>query len=446
MSQHPIPSRACRRLLAAVGACAVLGGPEMALAGVQDARSMALGGARQAVSDSASTVWAAPALLGFEAPHGVLLSFPAAVSAGVGNDFLGFKGIDSLLGGQALSDADIASLLSSLPASGLGLQVQGGLSSAIALPALRSGVFVRGHADTYGLAIPRDLVALLLGGNELTPSLRVDTLQGARAEAYADAGLSVALPVPLSLFRNASLGLTGRYLRGLWMGRVSEARGSLVSLADDGTVSGDARARWQVAGNGGQGWALDTQLAVDLRDDLRLTTHISNFGAMTWSKVQDRLVAFQVPATQPFTFENGQFTSNLGELQNPGRFVSETAQGLDGQDLTETLPLVYGVGLAWTGPVRWLPFSVFADAEVGQGRGFGASPVPRLRAGLELKPFSFLPLRVGYGAGGEQPTWFSAGFGLDVPFWRLDAAVVAQDGMFGAARGAMYALSSQLQF
>ncbi len=440
------PQSRFRAVLACLGAGLAMLSPDIALAGVQDARSMSLGGARQAVTDSASTAWAAPALLGMDSSHGVLVSFPVAVSVGAGNDFLGFKGIDSLLGGQTLTDADISSLLSSVSSSGLGLNLHAGLSTAIALPSLRSGLFLRGHADTYGIAIPRDLIALFLGGNDVVPSLRVDTLQGARAEAYADAGLSVALPLPLSLFRNASLGITGRYLRGLWMGRVSEARGSVLSLAEDGTVSGDARARWQVAGNGGSGWALDTQLAFDLRDDLRVTTHVSNLGAMTWSRIQDRLQAVQIPETQPFSFENGQFTNNLGELQDFKRFTSESAQGLDGQDLTEILPLVFGAGLAWQAPIRWMPLSVYADAEVGQGRGFGASPLPRLRTGLELKPFSFLPIRVGYGAGGEQPSWFSAGFGIDVPFWRLDAAVVAQDGLFGSAKGAMYALSSQLQF
>ena len=413
-----------------------------AIAEVQDARSMALGGARLAVPESASTAWSAPALLALESSRSVELSLPAGVSVGVGNDFLGFQGIDRLLSGATLSDTDVANLLSGVNPAGLGLSLQGGLASALSIPAWHSGVFVRAQADTYGIALPKDVLSLLLGGNANLSALRIDSLAGARAEAYADAGLSLALPIPLSMFRHASLGVTGRYLQGLWMGRISEARGSLLALGEDGTIESDARARWQVAGNGGRGWALDTQLAFDIRDDLRLTTHVANLGTMTWSRVQDRLKTYQIPKTAPISFEDGQFKNRVSDLKP---VETETAQGLDGLDLTENLPLVYGLGLAWKAPVA-LPVSLFADAEVGQARGYGASTVPRFRTGLEIKPFGFLPLRLGYGAGGEQPTWFSAGFGIDVPFWRMDASVVALDGMFGAAKGAMYALSSQLQF
>lgn len=411
-----------------------------ASAAALDARSLGMGRAQLALDAAASTAWTNAALLGLPSSKGAMIAPLPGLSLGLGNDTFGFQTLDELLSGKTLSDADMQQLAASIPASGLGFKLDFGTALGVSAPMHRTGVFVRASADTVGLALPKDLFTLLLLGNAGTSAIAIDALQGARADAFADLGFSVGLPVAFGGAKATALGLTARYIQAIGFARVTEASGKLLETHADGSFSGAAQATYQY-GTMGSGGALDLSLASEVRDDLRLVATVGNIGGVRWPKITEKRYTYQLePYQLGFSGADGQFNATA-----PKTTTSEGAGPNDGKELWDPLPLKLGFGARWI-PLRSVPLQVLGDVELGTGRAYGVSTQPEVRLGGEYRLIGWLPLRAGLSAGGERATSFTTGLGLELGPCRLDLAIGSYDGLFSASKGGYYALASQFRF
>lgn len=432
---------ACGRLGASLSALALaFHATAPASAAALDARSLGLGRAQLALDVAASTAWTNAALLGLPTSQGAMMAPLPLLSLGLGNDAFGFQTLDGLLSGKTLSDADVQQLTAGIPASGLGLKLDFGTALGVSAPMHRSGFFVRASADTVGLALPRDLFTLLLLGNTVTSAVSIDGMQGARADAFADVGFSVGVPVSFSGAKATALGLTARYIQGLGFARITEAQGKLLETHADGSFSGSAQATYQY-GTMGAGAALDLSLASEVRDDLRLVATLGNIGAVRWPKITEKRHTYQLePYQLGFSGSDGQFNAAA-----PKTVTSESLGSNNDKALWDPLPLKLGFGARWI-PLRSLPLQVLGDVELGTGRAYGVSTQPEVRLGGEYRLLGWLPLRVGLSAGGERATSFTSGLGLELAACRVDLAIGSYDGLFSASKGGYYALASQFKF
>jgi len=430
----------------ALAATVILAPP--GLANPLDARSLGMGRAQLAASDNPSMAWTTPALLGLPASHSVNMTLLPSLSVGVGNDVFGFGQLDQLLSGQSLSDADVQSVVNSIPAGGLGFKVDSGLTYGMSLPVIHTGFFARGLGETMGLNLPKDLVSFLFAGNANTTQVKVDSLQGTRIDALADGGVSFGLPIPLKGTKAAAIGVTARYIQAIGFAQVTQASGSLYQLNPDGSFSGKANLTYQYSylgdqtnGTGmGTGQALDLSFATDVRDDLRLVANIGNLGYVHWPKIAEQTYNYTLNGLSLAQQPNGQYTFNPPSVNTPS-----TPGPNNGKEKWDALPVVYAVGTQWK-PMKRLPWQVAGDVSVGSARGYGVSNQPELRVGTEFRPIPWLPLRGGLSMGGEKPTMFSFGLGVDLANSTVDFAFGSFNGLFAASKGAYYALSSQLKF
>lgn len=430
-------ARLSAALLAAGLAC-LMAAPAQGAA--LDARSLGLGRAQLALDPSASTAWTGAAVLGLPTAQGAWFAPLPLLSLGLGNNAFGPQTLDGLLSGKPLSDADVRHLTDGIPAGGVGIGLDFGTALGVSAPMHRSGFFVRAAADTVGLALPKDLFALVLLGNAGASRVAIDSLQGARADVFADVGYAFAVPLPFAGGEATALGLTARYIHGLGFARVTEASGALLETHADGSFSGDARATYQY-GTSGSGAALDLSLASQVRDDLRLVAVLSNLGAVRWPRITEKRHTYRLePYQLGFSGPDGQFAASSPETK-----TTESAGPGNDQALWEALPLKLGLGAKWQ-PLRSLPLQVVGDVELGTARAYGVSTQPELHLGAEVRPLGWLPLRAGLSAGGERATSFTTGLGLELGSCRLDLAIGSYDGLFAASKGGYYALATQFAF
>lgn len=423
-------------------------GAAPAAATPRDARTLALGGARMTLDDVSGSALYAPALLAAPTQRQAVFTMPL-LSAGVGNDALGFSSLDTLLTGINLSAQQVDELLSSIPSSGWGLGADTGLELSGTVSEQRLGWFARTSLETVGLNLPKGLLAVVLKGNTGSQPASIDSLRGARVDAYTDAGLGLGFPLPGI---RGAWGVSARAIRSWGFAQIADARGDLLRFNPDGSFSGSATASVRYAstvseltptglGAGflaptGLGGALDLSLYSDLSPMVRLSAGLGNLGAVYWSRISEKLYGYDLPATR-LGF-NGTTDFN-GSLPDTSKLTRETPGPLDGQPYWDVLPPRLSLGTSFRF-ARSLPLQCMAEVEVGTGRGYGVSPVPTLRLGGEYTLFSVLPLRGGVAFGGEQPALFTLGLGLDLAGAQLDLAMGALGGFGSNAKGAYYAL------
>lgn len=423
--------RAARGVAAAVALLIVSASMPAAASG--NARSAGMAGATAALATDADAMITNPALLGMGASRDRLsLTLLPNLHLALGNNVLSFGELAGLLATQKIEALDVAGILEGLPPTGWRFLFDGGTSMALSMPSARSGVFFQTVADTKGLDVPRDLVALALNGNASVPNVGIDTLNGATATAVAALGSTFAMP----LGESASLGMNLRYLRGLAYGRVRDAQGTLLAVDASGRYWADARLETEWA-TGGNGVAADFGVAGLLGDRLHWGVTLGNLGVMSW---RQRDVTTYTLKVEPFDIVDAS-----GSVTDFGAVSRDALKESRRQEGPSEIVLPPYLRLA-TAFQPWERLVLSGELQLGYGDGFGVSSTPELRLGSELRLLDWLPLRGGIALGGDRGLTFATGLGLDTPAFRLDVAMAALNGVGGNARGAAYTLSNTFRF
>lgn len=421
------------RGLACLAATFVVGGHACGAWAFENARSAGMAGVTAAFANDADAMIVNPALLGLTSTRErVSLTVLPNLSLGLGNNVLSFGELATLISNREITSSEVSGLLEALPPTGWRFLFDGGTSLAFAMPSARTGAFLQASADTQGLDVPRDLIAVVLNGNASVPNVGIDSLNGATATAVASLGSSFAFP----LSGAASMGLNLRYLRGLAYGRVREAQGTLFAVDESGKYSADARLETEWA-TGGNGIAADVGVAGMLGDRLHWGAVLGNLGVMSFS--QREITAYTLKVA-PFAIVDA--SGSVTDFGAVTRDALKEAKHREGPSEI-VLPPYLRLAAAFN---PWDPFTLSGELQLGYGNGFGVSRTPELRLGSELRLLDWLPLRTGIALGGDRGLTLATGLGLDMPHFRLDFAMAALNGVGSHARGASYTLSNTFHF
>ncbi len=183
----------------------------------------------------------------------------------------------SLYNGEFITEADKDDILGSVPGSGVDTR-------AYAYAGMGAVVGGRYYVACGGRAgqnstMPRDVLDLVLHGNEIGRSY---TLDGASGEAMALVDMSFACSAPVSISgREFSAGARLHYLRGMAYGGVVRAGGVL--RTDEESLTGEGEVVTRTA-RGGSGYSVDIGLAHRTYSHMIINAFIFNaLSAMTWT-------------------------------------------------------------------------------------------------------------------------------------------------------------------
>ncbi len=381
-----------------------------------DARAMGMGGTRTAAARGLDAAGANPAFLAFS--QGLTIGLAGGTVDLQNNSFSLAR--YNQVAGATLSEADKAELLADIPAEGFGLDLE---ANAGAL-GMQSGnlAFTTTALGSGSGTLDKDFFDLVLFGN--APDETVD-FSGTDGEAYgiACAGLSWGQPLTGLAGGQLAVGVTGRYIRGLYEVHVEEARGRVTTTMS--SIDGEAYASAVVA-DGGEGYGLDLGLAWQ-KDGLALGLVLDNaFSRLDWRGNVER--------TEYRVVLDASATALDDALAD-----SDTTYAVNGYS-TE-LPRRLRLG----GALDLGSVTLAADLVQGLEDRAGTSTAPLVRLGTEWRPLGALAARIGGATGGELGTAFTAGLGLKAGFWRLDVAAL-QHGGLGADSGKGLGVGASTRF
>lgn len=392
-------------------------------ASTSSARAVAMGGAHMGLASGVDAARFNPANLGLTDRQHTGLEL-VGVGANINNNAFTLDDYNKYTGAFLTSD-DKDYILSRIPSEGLKLQAhaEAGVLSATTGPFAFTVTGV-GLADVN---LSKDIFELVLNGNTIADTIDVS---GSYSDAvsYVSAGLSYGYALYTQGSRQLTVGVTAKYLRGLYVEHVVEMQG-LASTEIDG-FAGDGKVILQTA-EGGSGYGLDLGAALKLSKDYTVGAVVHNVvGEITWS---------DNPTEYGYIFNFD--TMNVDNMDDD--FVTSDDYDKEISNFSTSLPRVLTAGIAKTsGTVLWA-----VDWEQGLETKQGVSTEPRLSLGAEWSPIGVMPLRAGYAFGGDRNAGFSFGSGFHAAMVQLDFAVVTGNGFSGySSKGANLALSLGLQF
>lgn len=404
--------------LAAAALATVLAGPAH---GQSPVRAWGMGGAGGAVAQGLEAVTYNPANLAFSTGSTIGMA-GAAVS--VENNSLSLDRYNEITGAH-LDSAAKAELMSDIPESGFSLNADvraSALGFQFGSFALTAGAVGTGHGN-----LDKDYFDLVLYGNQVGQTVDFSNTWG---EGSAVGAATVSFGTRLADVGPATLaaGVNVRYLQGLYEMHVASAGGTLTTGMTE--ITADAHVSTMSA-EGGRGYGVDVGLALHTPAGVSVGLTLEN----AQSRVEwDRNV--EVREYRLTASDINLLNSNLDAAVDDADTVYTAAP------YTTELPRAARLGAA----AKVGSFLLAADWVQGfTDRGL-TSTDPRILAGVEWQ-LGFLQPRVGAATGGVPGNSASAGLGLHVGPWRLDAAAVTRGGFkVGDTKGLGVAVASSLVF
>ncbi len=415
--RHPVLAWATTALLIAI--LAALAATNAAAQ--SPVRAWGMGGAGGAVAHGLEAVTFNPANLAFSEHSSVGM---ASAAVAVQNNALSLDRYNEITGTH-LDSAAKAQLLADIPENGLSLDADvraSALGFQFGNLALTAGAIGTGHGN-----LDKDYFDLVLYGNQMGKTVDFSNTWG---DGSAMGAATVSYGAKLLSLGGAQLGagVNVRYLYGLYEMHVADAGGTLTTGMTE--IAGDAYVS-TLSSEGGRGYGVDVGLALRTPGGLQLGLTLENAqGRMEWNrKVECR--EFRVTAA-----DINLLNTNLDAS------VDDADTTYAGDPYTTELPRVARLGAA----AKVGPFVVAADYLQGfEDRGL-VSTDPRVAGGVEWQ-LGFLKPRFGAASGGVQGQSASAGLGLDLGPWHLDAAAVTRGGLkVGDTKGLGVAVASSLVF
>jgi len=409
-------------------------------------RGVGMGRTTVAVSRGLDAVGINPANLGFSDKATVTLGIvPAAIH--FGSDFFTYKlyqdyftGVktDSGTFARSLTDADKQQILNSFPGSvghitgdavsrPLGLSIRFGSAVTIALTFTEH---VTGSAE-----LPNEYLQFLFYGNTPGSSYDFDGSRGSMAwtrEFAVSAGFELPdFGILESLYGGAAVKVVhgfayyelSRFNTKLSTSPYGVLDGHVNMLGRSASIDAFGGSRGSsfsiFPAPAGTGIGVDLGLTGEVRDGMLLAISVTDIGSMRWTRnVQEIIGGGAIHFEDPL---------NKGQRDS----VMDAVHGevYDGDPFTTMMPTTIRMGVALEArKVSWIrhavPLDVTLAFEYDQGlvETPGTSIHPRLSAGMEYRPWKFLPLRTGFSWGGDTEFSFALGFGLNFGVVDFDLA------------------------
>jgi hypothetical protein len=389
--------------------------------GQSPVRAWGMGGAGCAVAHGLEAVTYNPANLAFSDGSSIGLA-GAAVS--VENNALSLDRYNEITGTH-LDAADKAALMADIPADGFSLDADV-RASALGFQ-FGSFALTASAVGTGSGNLDKDYFDLVLNGNQVGQTVDFSNTWG---EGSAMGAATVSFGTRLGTLFGSSLGagINVRYLHGLYEMHVASAGGTLTTGMSE--ITADAHVATMSA-EGGRGYGVDVGLALRTAGGLSVGLALENAqSSIEW----DRNVEYR---------EYRLSAADINLLNSDLDAATTDADTVYiGAPYTTALPRSARLGAS----TKVGAFVVAADWVQGfEDRGL-TSTNPRVLAGVEWQ-LGFLQPRLGAATGGALGNSASAGLGVKVGFWRLDAAAVTRGGMMvGDSKGVGVAVASSLVF
>ena len=386
--------------------------------GRSSARAVAMGGAYIGLAKGPDAARFNPANLGLDGYRDTKVEL-FGLGANLTNNSFTLDDYNTYTGAYLTAD-DKDYILGQIPDEGLKMDAD----VEVGAVSVSSGQFAFtltgvGVADVN---LSKDLFQLALEGNTFADTIDVN---GSYSDgiSFISAGLSYGHPIYHAGTRQLSVGVSASYIKGLFTEEVVELEGLAATLITGFEGEGRMVAR---TAEGGSGFAVDLGAALKLNDAYTVGASLKNFvGSISWN---------DNPKEYGYLFSFDTMTvDNAGD----DYVVSEDYE-TDIDAFSTRLPRVLTVGLAKTsGSLLWA-----IDWRQGLESKPGVSTKPRLMAGVEYSPLSMLPVRLGYGVGGDENAGFSFGAGFHFAMVELDFAAVTGTSFSGySSKGANLAVS-----
>jgi len=397
-----------------------------AQSGISNPRSVAMGGAYTAVARGVEAPGWNPANLGLSGKDVYRLNL-ISIGLGIHNNSFSKHQYD-LYNGSYLTPNDKQDILASIPTQGLradfDTEVQAlGLSFG-------SFAFTAAGLGASDFTLSKDIVDLLLNGNELNRVYNVEATEG-EGWGMSSFGISAGFPITIPAFKEFSVGASIRYLVGFGYGKVMEANSNLTTDIDG--IHGSGRVVIDYA-RGGNGIGIDIgAAAILLNQQWSVSFGIRNIlNYINWNSETKRFI---------YTFTADSLTAeNIAESDIDSLFI-DSDETINTNPFSKSLPPELRIGIARS--TNRVTLAV--DFVQGLRRAAGASTTPEIAFGTELRLVHFFPLRTGFSLGGKRGFSSSVGFALDFSIFSLDFAISSKGGLFsgrglGVAFGWMFRL------
>ena len=391
--------------------------------GTSSARAVALGSAYTSLAKGVDAARFNPANLGIESFRQTSIEF-AGIGANINNNSFTLDDYNKY-NGTFLSTSDKADILEKIPNEGLKLSMEAEASAAGF--SFGSVAFTTSGVAIADINLNKDIMNLILNGNTYADTINI-TGSYSEGYAYATAGISYGHSLYRSGSRQLSIGATYKIVKGFGIEKVIELEGLAATFATGLEGNGSAIIH---KSEGGSGYAVDFGTALQISENYTVGATIKNFySSLTWDKNNEEIGYI-------FNFDT-MTVSNMD-----GDFVTSEDYTIPISEFTTTLPSTLNVGFAkTTGKTLWA-----FEWEQGFSSKTGVSTEPRLSGGIEFNQLGFIPLRFGYGTGGNKNTAISFGSGLYLSAFHLDFAVVTGNSFSGgSSKGANFAFTTGLYF
>jgi hypothetical protein len=349
-----------------------------------------------------------------------------SLGIGVNNNSFSKRQYD-LYNGAHLTPQDLENILGSIPGDGLDLDFL--MNSEILGFAFKNyALTVRAVAAGH-FKVAKDLPALL-PGNEIGRTYDFTDCDGL-AWAYISYGFAAAFPITIEGLDRFAVGFGLNYLQGLYVADVIEFDGNL--RTDPDFIYSKMNGAVQYA-PGGAGLSLDLGASARINSNWALGIAFPNLiNNITWARDAE-IVEF---SASPDSFN----LYDISEAEDEDSLFNFSDSTHAIGSFTTTIPQQVRIGAVYQQPKYLLAL----DYIQGFRRGPGVTTTPQLAGGIEYRPLSWLPLRLGLAVGGRESILLALGCGLKLSGFWIDFGVTNQGGLLpSSSQGTTFAFGLRI--
>ena len=357
------------------------------------ARGVGMGGAYTALARGAHAPAWNPANLGLpDNPQGLSMDIFSVGAQLSNNSFT--KSMYDQYNGKYWDTQTVTDILDHVPSNGLAVD----LDVAMNFLSFSYGRFAMTLGASGGgfLKMDKTIFDLVLKGNELNKTY---TLKNADGESMAVGylGLSWGQPVEVDFVEHLSIGWTTYLLQGIAYGHLDDSDVLVKTTQAGFDLDGSYQAS---SGLGNLGVGIDLGAAAQINEQWAASLCLANlFSRITWNKKNKT----------NYGYFGGESLAVLdfSDEDEKDDFQDSTWTE-EGHDLSQGLPVTLRAGTTY----EYEDFVFTADYVQGFSRRMWTVTTPQLALGTEWRRVHWLPLRIGFAAGGN--VGFGTSFGLGI--------------------------------
>ncbi|MFZ5433253.1 MAG: DUF5723 family protein [Calditrichota bacterium] len=378
-----------------------------------------------------------PAVLSPE--RGFRMSFELpSVMAAMGNNAFSVAYWNSHIAGEdTLSESDKNSILDRIPDDGW--QANGEVSVPV-VGFTYNKFGGRVTVESYqNVSLPRDVVELVLKGNELNRRYEIGKFEGT-SETVLDFTMGFGYRFEQEIIPDLHFGIGFHYYQGLYLADVARADGELIITSGNDSIPGTINTSSVIqtlTSKRGDGVGFDLGGLALLNNKWEVGLAVRQIGArMSWAVDENHLISYYTDSTgiAPDSLVNEDYVKSAFHY---------TDEEYHGGTYETHLPAIIQLNSVYRANSKW---TILGDVMIRtESSARGSADIQVAGSGEYLAGHHF-PLYGGLSVGGPLGWRFGLGGGLRFKGYELDLGWTWNGGMFNSAHGIGFGLSQRLKF